>query len=65
MRSYGKVAGSRNWTSGSNWSGNSSPESGADVKFSPTAANDLEVDDDLIAGTIDFNGSDKKDGLGG
>ncbi|MCH6198943.1 YDG domain-containing protein [Aquiflexum sp. LQ15W] len=52
--------GSRNWTSDGNWKGNSRPASGADVKFSPTAANDLEVDDDLIAGTIDFNGSDKK-----
>lgn len=51
---------SKKWTSGSNWTGNTAPDFGEDIKFSPTAVNDLEVDDDLTAGTIDFNGSDKK-----
>jgi hypothetical protein len=48
----------------SNWSLNAVPGNGSKVKFSPTAANHLVLDQNRNIGNIDFNGSGKNLVLG-
>lgn len=48
----------------SNWSLNAIPGNGSKVKFSPTAANHLVLDQNRSIGNIDFNGSGKNIILG-
>ena len=58
---------SADWNTASNWTPASVPTSGEGssiIKISPTAANNLALSGDLVAGTIDFNGSGRKIILG-
>jgi len=48
----------------SNWSLNALPGNGSKVKFSPTAANHLVLDQHRTLGNVDFNGSNKNLQLG-
>ncbi len=47
------------WATNNNWLDASKPTSGADVIISPTAINDLILDQDYELNSIDFSGSDK------
>lgn len=54
----------QNWQNAANWLCNNMPSSGADIKFSATASNDLVLDADYTVGTLDFNQSSHKIILG-
>lgn len=55
---------SSSFATSSNWSLNAIPGNGSKVKFSPTAANHLVLDQNRNIGNIDFNGSAKNLVLG-
>lgn len=51
-------------TVANNWNIGTIPANGVNIKFSPTAANDMILNQSMQLGNIDFNGSNKKIVLG-
>ena len=52
------------WNTAANWSCGVVPASGANIVFSPSAVNDLSLDQNRSVGNIDFNGSSENIVLG-